>query len=87
MRIRKLLGTAAAAAALIASPAIAGTTIKGYGSSREAAIRDANEQARQASYDRFQKYTCYTPAKPSTCGKDSEGWVCDAAVANHAGSC
>lgn len=77
----------AASTVMISAAAIAGTAIYGYGSTRADAIRDANAQAESASVQRFGKRTCITRATHSNCSKDSEGWVCTAYVANHAGSC
>ncbi|UIP07759.1 hypothetical protein LY632_05000 [Erythrobacter sp. SDW2] len=76
-----------ASTVLVSAAAIAGTAVYGYGSTRADAIRDANAQAESASMARFGKRTCITRATHSTCSKDSEGWVCTAYVANHAGSC
>ena len=82
----KVVGAAAAAAA-VAGSAAAGSPVYGYGNTRAGAAADAEANAKQESYARFKKYSCYTPVRPQDCKEDSGGWVCIAYVANHAGSC
>jgi hypothetical protein len=73
--------------ALAPTAAYAGSPVYGYGTTRSAAARDANQNAADASRDRFQRADCYTPARPQDCRQESGEWICIAYVANHRGSC
>lgn len=75
------------AAAVLATAAIAGSPVYGYGSTRADAAEDAERAAKEESYRRHGKRQCYTPLKPQDCRKDDGGWVCEISVANHLGSC
>lgn len=67
--------------------AVAGTAIKGIGSTRSAAMDDANARAKAESVKRFGRDTCITFAKLDSCVIDQGDWICIAYVANHEGSC
>lgn len=71
----------------LATVAVAGEAITGYGSTRAAAADQANQYAKQASFNRFKRGDCYTPVRPQDCRKDQDEWICVAYVANHEGSC
>lgn len=66
--------------------AVAGTSVTGYGDTRAEAAQNAEDKARQLAK---QKKTCYEYVDESKCKKSSEGggWMCEADVANHNGSC
>lgn len=80
-------GLAGAAFAALATVAVAGTAVYGYGDSRAEAVRDAERNVKQESLSRFDRADCYSPIRPEDCRQDSSGWVCVAYVANHRGSC
>lgn len=65
--------------------AFAGTLVKGYGNTRADAVYNAENKAKQLAK---QKRTCYEFVDDSQCSKSNEGgWMCEADVANHQGSC
>lgn len=72
---------------LASTAAIAGTAVLGSGPTKAAAADDADRRAKVESQRRFNRSTCYTPASIGSCKKDSDGYICKAYVANHAGSC
>lgn len=79
--------TLALCGAMVATVAIAGHPVFGYGDTRAEAAKDAERAAQEESYRIHKKRYCYTPLKPQDCKKDESGWVCEISVANHSGSC
>ena len=76
----QLLVLAAAGAALVATAAVAGDWVLGYGATRSAAMNDANGRAQVQAQAAG---TCYRQAKGESCRQDQGEWVCRAEVTHH----
>ena len=81
----RLLSCIAITTALLATPAVAGTPVKGYGDSKLAAMEQANARVHAEAAKR---QTCVSEyATPSTCVEENGVWACHAIVADRHGSC
>lgn len=83
--LSKKIATGLFVLACCSANAFAGTSVQGYGDTRAAAVSSAENKARQLAK---QKQTCYEFVDASQCTKSTDGgWMCEASVANHQGSC